>query len=263
MAGRIDTLLCARCLGVIGPGDPVSYVDWDEDHRDWHPSGSPRCTGCTEPTADLYRVECRACGRPKFTLYKTIAACSQRCAKRLRRRKARTATGCLVCGAGLDAGRSDTRYCSVAHRVAAWRRRRGSRAPGARPEPARPRVSDRKSDTSRNTPGLLPAGNGGIRTVVGTMPDPSTGDPKAELRRIRTVVRKLARIGIEIGARYVPKTIHASWSGAVLQGPGWQLTKLLEPFALVFAIGLTGDEAVKLLEDLLVHPDAPRLANVR
>jgi len=210
MAGRIDTLLCSRCLGVIGPGDPVSYVDWDADRRDWYPARSPRCTGCTEPTADLYRVECRACGRPKYTLYRTIDACSQRCAKRLKRRKARTAAGCLVCGAGLDAGRSDARYCSVAHRVAAWRRRRGSRAPGARPAPVRQRVSERKSDTSRYTPGLRLEDDGGIQTVAGTMPDPPTGDPKAELRRIRTVVRKLARIGIPIGASYVPETITVS-----------------------------------------------------
>ena len=140
---------CWRCTAPFALGDTITMVrdrflwrsSWDgEIHRDLQARWGSICPACTrrEERANApERLVCEGCSQPLATPSVQVRVCSDRCAKRWRRKRkrARRPFACDGCAKSFRSDRHDARFCSNACRQAAYRRRQTTGEPIKPPEP--------------------------------------------------------------------------------------------------------------------------------
>jgi len=131
---------CARCERTIQPEEPV----WRQGmflgfscFGGRRYTYAPVCKGCRSDYREFWEAApCKGCGRPVYDeinrsfTQKQHLSCSQACkhksyaaAVRERRRRRRGTLACEICGKAYQPSRSDSRFCSVACKQRAYRKR--------------------------------------------------------------------------------------------------------------------------------------------
>jgi predicted nucleic acid-binding Zn ribbon protein len=157
IAVLVETLLGRRPFPL---GETITMVRarflWDgEIHRHLQAGwGSicPLCTSEDERASAPERVVGEGCSQPLATPSVDLRVCSDRCAKRWRRRRVRLrrpSVACDGCGKPFRPDRHDPRFCSNACRQSAYRRRQ------ATGEPIKPRDSVDEGTHLDNIAGVL------------------------------------------------------------------------------------------------------------
>ena len=128
---------CAKCQRPLKPGDPVWRASLSLGRNilgGWQTCIAPVCGDCRSDW-DRYRsaLRCEGCRRPVHDLEwrpRASCFCSERCAAvaraaraRHERRLARSSRSCERCGQTFEPKRADAKFCSVACKQAAYRRR--------------------------------------------------------------------------------------------------------------------------------------------
>ena len=115
---------------------------WDgEIRRDLEARWGSMCPSCTsedERASAPERLVCEGCSQPLATPSVHIRVCSDRCAKRWRRRRKsarRPFVACGGCAKRFRPDRHDARFCSNACRQSAYRRRQATGEPIKPPAP--------------------------------------------------------------------------------------------------------------------------------
>jgi hypothetical protein len=129
---------------------------WDgEIHRDLQARWGSMCPACTsqdERDSAPERLVCEGCSQPLATPSVHIRVCSDRCAKRWRRRRKharRPFVACDGCARRFRPDRHDARFCSNACRQSAYRRRQ------ATGEPIKPPAASDEGTHLDNIAGVL------------------------------------------------------------------------------------------------------------